>query len=143
VPRSLLLVERRTNGLLSQAVDWTLVPEHVVGLIVVGSGVLFPVPMVHNYWHLIGREPSSDDAGRVVRSLIDDELATQVMSMFERSSGVRPLILRAEGQELLRRDGRRRILPYNLVMEPDPPGIASPRREAAGRMWTVRRSDEA
>lgn len=51
------------------------------------------------------------------------EFATLVLERFERSSGVRATLLHGGRQELIRRDGKKRIVPFNLLLDADPPGF--------------------
>jgi uroporphyrinogen-III synthase len=68
------------------------------------------------------RESDSDSAV-VVESLEGEpmqEVAELVVNRFERSAGVRATLLRVGKRNLIIRDGSRRILPFNLLMDPDP-----------------------
>lgn len=59
-----------------------------------------------------------------MKSLVDlDDLAKLVLERFQNSSGVRLTLLKAGERILVNRDGTRRILPFNLLMDKDPPGV--------------------
>lgn len=115
-------------NVVADFVPWDELPERVAGVMFMGSGVDFPMPMIHNFVHVLGR--GADDSGTLlvssklgdlVGSKPADDVAAKVLRRFEHSSGVRPTVLRAHGRELVRRDGSRRILPYNLLLDTDPP----------------------
>jgi hypothetical protein len=107
------------------AVNWDIIPGHVEGVIFVGSCVAFPHPQIHVYASALSRDVSREEAVRV-KSLVDlDELARVVFDRFERSSGVRPSLLRVGRTTLLHRGGARRILPFNLLIDNDPPDLGS------------------
>lgn len=116
---------------------WEDLPERLVGLIFLGGAVAFPDANIHSYRHILPRgadptlspltfSPSKYDLGRLV------------FERFQASSGVRATLLAGgelgEQTELLRRDGRRRILPFNLLLDRDPPDPLSglPKSPGAG-----------
>jgi len=107
-------------------------PPHILGIVLLGAVVVFPDPEIHYYHFFIPRDLSEDERPKVV-SLVDHPFAEKILEIVEESSGVRPtLIVHPEGtrqrrQRVLFRDGQRRLFPFNLVLDRDPPGI----REAA------------
>jgi hypothetical protein len=124
-----------------RALRWPEIPSHVVGISLVGCGVAFPHAEIHCFSSWLHRDATEDD-DLIVASANEgqDELASLVLNRFERSSGVRPTLLQF-GEEIgLLRDGRRRILPFNLVMDPDPRGIG---RSASGPEISARPSRDA
>jgi hypothetical protein len=110
---------------ICEHLNWKLIPENILGILLVGDCVAFPHPRIHSYILMIPRD-SQSSSGNLVRSSVSEEDASFVIKRFERSSGLRPVLLTAttsEGTiELLRRDGSRRILPFNLLMSEDPGG---------------------
>jgi hypothetical protein len=101
-------------------------PDHVLGLMVVGAAVFIPDPRIH-YFHARLPRP---DLGAVadqlpVLSLEDDPMAVPILEAFEHSVGTRPtLLVSPDGKvPILFRDGSRRIFPFNFMVGPDsPPG---------------------
>lgn len=104
-------------------------PEHVLGIMLFGAAVAVPSTEIHYYDIILPREEL--DAGAMetpVLSLEDNPLGQPIFDTFQRSAGVRPTLLldpaggpRGRRQPLLVRDGRRPILPFNLLIGPDPP----------------------
>jgi hypothetical protein len=109
------------------AIPWAELPIHVAGVIFVGDALVFPDPQIHVFHFALprGLEPDDDLA---IDSELDDEFAMLVLERLQRSSGVRPTLLRGanhgRARRLLRRDGTERILPYNLLMDADPTQLA-------------------
>lgn len=101
---------------------WTDIPDHVAGVVLIGCGVAFPHRNIDCYVVPIERD-HPPDAERVVASQEDDmdDVARLVIERFERSSGVRATLLYGAQRLILRRDGSRRILPFNLLLDADPP----------------------
>jgi hypothetical protein len=102
-------------------------PAHVAGVASIGQAVAVPWNEIHVFITSIPRDVEKF-AG--VDSTVDDHLAERVLERFESSSGIRPTLLRAPGREstiLLRRDGRRRLFPFNLLFDTDPRALAGPR----------------
>lgn len=106
------------------AVPWSEIPEHIVGIILVGCGVAFPHAEIHCFTSVLYRGASEDDPMEV-RSANpgQDDFAALVLRMFEQSSGVRPTIIEFDKTVALLRDGQRPILPFNLVLARDPRGL--------------------
>lgn len=101
-------------------------PDHVLGLMVVGAAVVVPDPRIH-YFHARLPRPDLDDEDQLpVLSLKDDPTAAPILSIFERSVGSRPTLLVSpeDGEQpILFRDGSRRIFPFNFMVGADsPPG---------------------
>jgi hypothetical protein len=99
-------------------------PDHVLGLMVVGAAVIVPDPRIH-YFHVCLPRPDLDDGGQLpVLSLEDDPTAAPILSIFERSVGSRPTLLVSpeDGEQpVLFRDGSRRIFPFNFMVGADSP----------------------
>jgi hypothetical protein len=104
------------------ALDWSLLPRHVAGLIFVGQVVAFPHRNIDVFrlQYARGWRPEHD---RAVASEVDDQLAAAVLDRTESSSGVRACLIRGpvggKRRQLLRRDGSDRIPPFNLVLDRD------------------------
>jgi hypothetical protein len=116
---------RATSGLLD-AVD---APPNVTGLSFIGQAVAVPWSDISIFMTWVDREIATTDVE--INSAVDDKLARLVLDRFESSSGLRPTLLRAPGRSgttLLRRDGRRRIFPFNLLFDADPRKLAGPAR---------------
>ncbi len=111
---------------LRDALAQIRLPNHVLGLMVVGAAVIVPDPRIH-YFHACLPRPDLDDEDRLpVFSLEADPTAAPILSIFERSVGARPTLLVSpdDGEvPILFRDGSRRIFPFNFMVGPDsPPG---------------------
>jgi hypothetical protein len=106
------------------------VPEHVVGLILLGTLLPLPDPMLHNF--VVFRDaPFDAEPEKTIRSTADDHVATTLFEAIEATAGVRTAVVRVPGadgewHEILRRDGGRRILPFNLVFGRDPEQLERP-----------------
>jgi hypothetical protein len=123
-----------SNGASALSVQRVLstieLPRHVLGVMVVGAGIAFPIPAIHYFDQLL---PRDELLGAVkdlpVVSLEDHHLADRIFDAFEDSTGVRPTLLldphgiRGKRQTLLFRDGSRRIFPFNLLIDRDPPAM--------------------
>lgn len=108
---------------VAERMDWSAWPSRIVGLVLLGSAVAFPHPTIHNFVLGLPRgvEVSEEFS---VDSELDDAFATTVLKRFERSSGVRAtLLLDGQGNRIVHRAGQQRILPFNLLMDADPPAI--------------------
>jgi hypothetical protein len=95
-------------------------PDHVLGLMVVGAAVIVPDARIH-YFHSLLPRPDLDDRDVLpVHSLEDDPTAASILATFEHSVGLRPtLLLSPDGVPIVSRDGSRRIFPFNLMIEAD------------------------
>jgi len=120
-------------ALLADTIRWREIPEHVVGLILLGCGVAVPDRQIHCFTWTIDRE-SAHAEERKVYTLQEEyeDLAGVILDRFERSSGVRPVALYGGQRLILHRDGSRRIFPFNLLLDADPPQYA---RRAIGPGW--------
>lgn len=106
----------------ASAIDWSAIPPHVAGVLFIGQGIAFPHCEIHCFAVGIPREHDASTAV-VVQSLEGEamqQVAEFVVARFERSAGVRATLLRVGRRDLILRDGSRRILPFNLLMDPDP-----------------------
>lgn len=122
-----------------ESLIWEDLPEHVVGLVFVGSAVAFPHADIHNFANYAPRGADLAEPPPV-ESTFDEHFAMLVRERFERSSGLRLTLLRGPGgHDLLRRDGRRRIVPYNLLMDDDPSSVD--RRSEWGLATPTMKSD--
>jgi hypothetical protein len=116
-----------TNGAsllsLRDALAEIRLPDHVLGLMVVGAAVIVPDPRIH-YFHARLPRPDLDTEDQLpVLSLENDPTALPILSIFERSVGARPILLVSPDGEvpILDRDGSRRIFPFNFMVGPDSP----------------------
>jgi hypothetical protein len=113
-----------TNGASHQeiaaAIRWDTLPEHVVGLIIAGTGVALPMPVTHCFVSTIERDSSFGEVQ--VQSLEEDmvEVAPTVFDRFAASSGVRAMLLQIGKATLISRSGDRRIDPFNFLVDRDP-----------------------
>jgi hypothetical protein len=107
---------------VAAGIDWSQIPEHVSGLLMFGQAVAFPDRQIHVFASRIERGGSGSSSGRVdsLEGEAMQHVAELVLARFERSSGVRATLLRVGNRDLVRRDGSRRILPFNLLMDVDP-----------------------
>jgi hypothetical protein len=97
----------------------------VLGIVVVGAAVFVPDPRIHYFAARLPRiELDAEDELRV-HSLEADATAVPVLRAFEESVGVRAVLLLEPGGEapILRRDGSRRIFPFNLLIGHDRPPV--------------------
>lgn len=117
---------------LASTLRWDRIPAHVAGVVLVGCGIAFPHRNIDCYVIPLARDHPSD-AEVVVSSREEDmdDVARLVIERFERSSGVRATLLYGAHKEILRRDGSRRILPFNLLLDADP-------REFERSAWDAR-----
>jgi hypothetical protein len=111
---------------VAPAIRWSEIPRHVNGIMLIGAGVAFPHRQIHVFAMPITRD-TPIDAGRELQTLDETEgmaeFASLVLDRFERSSGVRATLLHGGRQELIRRDGKKRIVPFNLLLDADPTGF--------------------
>lgn len=126
-----------SNGAPSRAVydaiRWEEIPSHVEGIVLVWSGVAFPHREIHAYTAVMPRD--ADDSPPEVTSLDGEEMsafAQLVLRRFERSAGVRATLLKGGNRTVMLRDGSRRILPFNLLLDADPDPLA---RDATPSLW--------
>ncbi|HEX8750126.1 MAG TPA: hypothetical protein VF732_03355, partial [Nitrospira sp.] len=123
-----------SNGAPAQSVQQVLstidLPSHVLGVMLVGAAVAVPIPQIHYYDQCLPRdELLSCPIELTVVSLQKNPLASAIFDAFESSTGIRPSLLldphgtRGKRQQLLLRDGNRRIFPFNLLVDADPPGM--------------------
>lgn len=112
-----------------EAIPWSEIPEHVVGFLLVGCAVALPHRDIHCFVMGLPRGAPAD-AGTEIRSEHPEmeELAGLVLNRLDDSSAVRPTLLVGGKHRLLYRDGRRRILPFHLLMDADPRPVGRPGR---------------
>ena len=116
---------------LTDDVDWDALPGHLEGIILFGDAVAFPQPELHSFCFILPRG-SGREGQMLFESSVDKEFAKRLFDRFDRSSGVRPMVLvdqatRVGGLalQLLRRDFRNRIVPFNFLVDADPENIAN------------------
>jgi hypothetical protein len=128
----------------TSSIDWAMIPAHVAGVIFVGQGVAFPDRQIHVFITPVprGLQSKAEIAVDSLEGERIEELAQLVLARFERSSGVRATLLRVGNRDLIKRDGSRRIDPFNLLMDADPvfdgqAGFAGREHESAddGPIW--------
>lgn len=117
-------------------------PENVVGIALLGSAVAFPHPDIHHFIMFgLAREREEDDGKDVfysevapdageeavaLYSAVSEEVGRAVFDRVDRSARVRASVVRAgvlgerQPRDVLMRDGTQRILPYVLLIDPDP-----------------------
>ncbi len=109
---------------VATAIDWSTMPAHIVGVVFVGSLVIFPHREINNFRVVVqrGYDPRSDSTQ--FESTLDDAFAEAIFERTETSSGVRAILvrgmIRGRPRVLLRRDGSERIAPFNLLLDRDP-----------------------
>lgn len=109
-------------NLLGEAVRRAALPEHVRGVMFVGSAIVLDGRM-HDV--LVALPKDSDGGGEwVYHSKIEGFDPKPLLDGFDDSAGVRPTIIRIPGEggleELLARDGSEPLWPFNLLLAPDP-----------------------
>lgn len=121
-----------TNGApmrdIARHIRWSEIPAHVAGLILVGTGTVFPDRTLHGYQLAIPRDAGSEERDFESRdeNPAGAELGRTVFDVFERSSGVRATLLRVKSpgggrRTLVVRNGSRRLSPFNLMLDGDLP----------------------
>jgi hypothetical protein len=119
------------NGAPTQAaadlLDSVDAPENVTGIVFIGQSIAVPWSQISCF---IVQVPRGAEIGaHEMRSSVHAGLARRVMERYESSAGVRPTLLQTpSGQDLLRRDGNRRLFPFNLLFDADPRKLAAPHR---------------
>lgn len=104
-------------------------PDYIVGVVSIGQAIAVPWSEINCF--ITSAHRGADMALRAVDSSVDDHLANLVLDRFNSSSGIRATLLKAPGRDgtiLLRRDGRRRLFPFNLLFDADPRVLAPPHR---------------
>jgi hypothetical protein len=114
---------------VADALDWSSIPSHVVGIVFVGSVVAFPHRDINNFQVIVRR--GYEAGGEMdVESSVSEEFARLVLSRTESTAGIRATLVRGlikgKPKQLLRRDGTERIAPFNLVLDRDPMGRSHP-----------------
>jgi hypothetical protein len=115
-----------TNGIpardILKELRWEEVPERIAGLVLVGDAVAFPSPNVHSYYLPLPRKMPADAKSELLSSETS-RTGDIVLSAIETSSGVRATLVADRStdppRELLRRDGARRIQPFQFMMDRD------------------------
>jgi len=108
------------------ALRWSEIPRHVVGIILVGCGVIFGEPQIHCFTTRLHRHARPEDSLQI-RSLSPlsgaSDVAGLIFETLEKSSSVRPTLLKAGRNTVLERAGERRIMPFNLLLGIDPDNV--------------------
>jgi hypothetical protein len=126
---------------IGQVLNEVTRPENVLGVTLIGSTVAFPHPDIHHFimWGLV-RESEGEDQDQdtfyseispepsepELYSAVSEEVGRAVFDRVDRSAGVRPSVVRvsvlgeSRPRNVLMRDGAQRILPYVLLIDPDP-----------------------
>ena len=111
------------SNAIREAVQRVDLPEHVFGVMLTGSAIVLD-GTTHHFFMLIPRDAESGPWRGFSRTGLNFE---PISRGFEFSAGVRPSILRVpingNLEELLVRDGTESFWPFNLLMDPDPPGV--------------------
>lgn len=119
--------------LVRRNIPWHEIPNHVEGVLLVGCGIAFPHSQIHCFATPIHRDVGDDyEVGVASTEPDQDDLAGIILERFERSSGIRPTLLKVGDQTLVKRDGSARIWPYNLLMDADRAEFG---RHATGAPW--------
>jgi hypothetical protein len=114
---------------VQQLLDSLKAPPHIAGLMFIGQAVAVPWADISCF--ILGAPRGAVPGQREVHSAVDDALAERVLERFDSSSGVRPTLLRSAGADapqLMRRDGSRRLTPFNLLFDSDPRILSPPVR---------------
>lgn len=129
-------------GPIGQVLNEVDRPDNVVGIALLGSAVAFPYPDIHHFimWGM-ARDADDDEpedaffsevapgAGEeavALYSVVSEDVGRAVFDRVDRSAGVRASVVRTSvfaerhPQDVLMRDGSQRILPYVLLIDPDP-----------------------
>jgi hypothetical protein len=128
--------------LVGQALNEVARPPNVLGVTLVGSAVAFPHADIHNFvmWGMAGAagdgdeedvfyseiDPEAGEERVALYSAVSEEIGRAVFDRVDRSAGVRASVVRAtvlgeaRPQDVLMRNGAQRILPYVLLIDPDP-----------------------
>jgi hypothetical protein len=105
------------------------VPEHVVGILLVGSVAI--LGRLDNYIQILPVPFDKETGEELWHSDTTIEDAKIVFGAVDASAGVRPCLIRVPWKDRLEdfliRTGDRRIYPFNVVLSPDPPGLVAPR----------------
>jgi len=115
-------------GTIVDCIGTDLVDANLSGIILLGDAIAFPDPVLHSFFTAWSSDSTLDRSEPIsVASEVNSAYAIDVIGRFERSSGVRATLLCANDgntrRVLLRRDGSRRILPFNFLVDEDPPVV--------------------
>jgi hypothetical protein len=110
--------------LVSEALKNIEAPANLVGVAFIGTAVAFPHDAVHHF--VMWAAYPQPDEGEMIFDSADQELGQLVFDRVDRSAGVRASVVRISAfgerrpRDVLMRDGSQRILPYVLLIDPDP-----------------------
>jgi hypothetical protein len=111
-------------GMVIDAIEWSDLPSRVLGLIFVGDAMVFPDANIHSFVHIVPRSVR-DRSSKALQTKHDTQVVACVLDRLERASGVRATRLSvntAQGVRILvNRDGTRRISPFFMLLDRDPP----------------------
>ncbi len=118
--------------MVQRALAATDFPDYVAGVTLMGS---VAIPGRLNDYLMWFLAPFSDEGESQWHSDANLAEAQQLFEIVNRCGGLRLSYVRVPWQgamhDFLHRAGRRRILPFNLVMAPDPPELVPPRGRRA------------
>jgi hypothetical protein len=106
---------------VAAGIDWNKLPPYISTLLLLGCGVAFPDRTIHCYMLPVRRREHGVPDHVFSQNEGQDDYAKLVLDRFERSSGIRPSLVYGGNRVIIRRDGTRRILPFNLLLDADPP----------------------
>jgi hypothetical protein len=116
------------SNMVRRALTDVVVPDNLAGIIMTGT---VAVPGSMDNFVLILPRPFDLTEGETEWHTERVEHAQVVFARLEESSGLRPTLIRVPHQgrfiDFLHRNGNRRILPFNVLLEPDPPALIPPR----------------
>jgi hypothetical protein len=99
-------------------------PERVAGVMLVGSAIVLD-GTTHHIAMMIPRDGEERGEWESYSKVGFD--FTPIRRGFQVSAGVRPCVIRVNGEngqrDLIVRDGSEQFWPFNLLIEPDPPGV--------------------
>jgi hypothetical protein len=119
-------------------------PDNLAGVMLVGS---LAVPgSLHNFVHLLPAPFPKSGSGEIEMRSETPDAAQILLEVAELAAGVRAMVVRVPTPggwgEFLVRDGQRRILPYNIIWDRDPPH-AHNRARPEDLTWTIPEPSDA
>jgi hypothetical protein len=112
--------------LVSEALKNIDAPENLAGVAFIGTAVAFPHDAFHHFLMWAAYPQPEGEEGETLFDSPDEELGKLVFDRIDRSAGVRASVVRTsvfgerQPRDVLMRDGAQRILPYVLLIDPDP-----------------------
>ena len=112
------------SGVVRRAINQIDLPDHVAGIMLVGSAIVLDGTM-HHVLSVIPRDGQDGEEWEFASKVGFD--FGPIFRGFEVSAGVRPAVIRMPSdsrlQELIVRDGSETFWPFNLLLGPDPIGV--------------------